>query len=127
MVAGPGVEKGKTSDALLSLVDLAATFLDYSKLPKPKEMDSLSIRPLLEGKTARHRGHLLSGLAPWNMVWDGNYKLVRGFDAGAARQKAAAGGAPATLLFDVKADPSETRDLSAQLPKQVERLNRFLV
>ena len=126
VVAGPGVEKGKTSDAMVSLVDMAATFLDYSNLPRPKDMDSRSLRPLLEGKTATHRQHLLSALAPWSMAWDGNYKLVRGFATGERRRPAPGGDGPGTLLFDVKQDPSESRDLSAKLPDQVGRLQRLL-
>ena len=29
MVAGPGIERGRRSDALVILIDLTATFLDY--------------------------------------------------------------------------------------------------
>ena len=50
------------SQALVTILDLAATFLDYARLAVPPEMDSRSLRPLLEGRTDQHRDHLLSGL-----------------------------------------------------------------
>lgn len=55
IVMGPGVAKGKTSTAPISLVDLFPTFIDYAGLPGHPhktlggpELDGNSIRPLLE-------------------------------------------------------------------------------
>lgn len=113
VVAGPGVRRGIQSDALVSIMDLAATFLDYAALPRPGGMDSRSLRPLLEGKTRSHREHLLSGLGKWRMAWDGRYKLIRGFDAGA-------------LLFDLDQDPLENANVAGQAPEVLERLSGLL-
>jgi len=115
VAAGPGVEPGKITGAPVTLVDLAATFLDYAGVAKPADMDSRSFRPLLEGKTKTHRAHLLSGLNAWRMVREGPFKLITGFEAN---------GAP--LLFDVKEDPLENNNLAAKLPKQVDSLARLL-
>ena len=63
MVAtGPGVKARRESKALVSLVDLAATFLDYANVKKPATMDRRSLRPLLTGRTKVHRSHLVSAL-----------------------------------------------------------------
>lgn len=113
VVAGPGVKPGVTSDALVSVMDLAATFLDYAALPKPGDMDSRSLRPLVEGKTRSHRGHVLSGLGSWRLVYDGRYKLIRGY------------GETPTLLFDLESDPLENRDIAAQAPREVARLSKL--
>jgi len=51
VVAGPGVHKNATSNALVSIMDLAATFLDYASIPVPKDMDSRSLRRVLENRT----------------------------------------------------------------------------
>ena len=81
-VAGPGVRAGHRSDALVSLMDLAATFLDYGGVEVPEDMDSRSIRPVLEGKTEKHRDYVLSGLRDWRLAWDGRYKYITGFEQG---------------------------------------------
>ncbi len=108
VVAGPGVRQG-VCPALASVTDLTATFLDYAGLPIPAEMDSRSLRPLLEGRTRSHREYLLSGLDPWRMAWDGRYKLVEGFGDG-------------RLLFDMEEDPLESRNIASTAPEVVKRL-----
>jgi arylsulfatase A-like enzyme len=112
-VAGPGVRSGLVTDALVSVMDLTATFLDYAGLPRPNDMDSRSLRPLLEGQTRSHRECVLSGLARWRLVWDGRFKLVQGFDH-------------APLLFDLEADPLENQNLAPQTQDLVERLSKWL-
>lgn len=53
MVSGPGIEAGRTSDALLNTVDLYATFLELAGIdvenavPDDREFDSISFAPLL--------------------------------------------------------------------------------
>lgn len=108
VVAGPGVRQG-VCPALASVTDLTATFLDYAGLPIPAEMDSRSLRPLLEDRTRSHRECLLSGLDPWRMAWDGRYKLVEGFGDG-------------RLLFDMEEDPLESRNIASTAPEVVKRL-----
>ncbi|MBK9165849.1 MAG: sulfatase-like hydrolase/transferase [Bryobacterales bacterium] len=69
VAAGPGVEQGVVSDALVSLMDLAATFLDFGGVAAPREMDSRSLRPLLAGRTGNTA--TLSGLAWAGGAWCG--------------------------------------------------------
>jgi arylsulfatase A-like enzyme len=119
VVAGPGVRAGTASEALVSLHDLTATFLDFAGLPPLPEMDSRSLRPVLSGEARLHRPHVRSGLGAWRMVFDGRYKLVRGAPDGDA--------GPAQLrLFDLAEDPQETRDLAPQRPAEVDRLAPLL-
>ena len=129
VIAGPGVQDGVVSDALVSHMDLAATFLEYGSVPKPAAMDSRSLKGLLEGKTRKHRDAVLSGLGKWRMVYDGRYKLVRGFDPEATSQalhQAGAAGPVEPLLFDLKDDPVENVNLAAKASQQVDRLSRYL-
>ncbi|MBI3680032.1 MAG: sulfatase-like hydrolase/transferase [Acidobacteria bacterium] len=129
-ISGPGVERGIVSDALVSHFDLAATFLDLAGFTKARDMDARSLRPLLEGKARTHREFVRSGLDRWRMVYDGRYKLIRGFETerapsrGKGRQ-----GIPAEskmILFDLKIDPEETKNLAREGPDQVERLSKLL-
>jgi arylsulfatase A-like enzyme len=113
-IAGPGVRKGVTTDALVSILDLTATFLDYAGIPAPKDMDSRSLRDLLENRTRSHRGYVFSGLNSWRMVWDGRYKLITGFNE------------QSPMLFDHDRDPLENDNVAANEQKQVSRLTALL-
>jgi arylsulfatase A-like enzyme len=113
VMAGPGVRRGHTSDALVTIMDLAATFLDYGEVPIPEDIDSRSLRPVLEGATDEHRDYLLSGLRDWRSACDGRYKYIEGF-----RGK--------NLLFDLQEDPFEDVNLAADNPAVVQRLKDLL-
>ena len=132
VVAGPGVEAQADSGALVSVMDLAATFLDYAGVAAPDDMDSRSMRPVLEGRQAQHREHLRSGLEPWRMVTDGKWKLVRGFDESIEgyysnnEVPAYADMQGFTLLFDLEADPLENENLADAHPEIVARLDPHL-
>ena len=130
IVCGPNI-RHRRSDALVSLTDCAATFLDYAEAERPEDMTALSFRPLLEGKTDKHRDYVRSGLYGWRMVSDGRYKLVDGFDVrkdglfelGAAWPKDKP---RPVILFDLELDPKEVKDFSAAEPDVVARLKPLL-
>ncbi|MBN2325991.1 MAG: sulfatase-like hydrolase/transferase [Candidatus Omnitrophica bacterium] len=113
VAAGPGVKHRVVSDALVSLMDLAATFLDYADLPIPGDMDSLSLMPLMRGEKNDHREYVLSGLNDWKLVFDGQYKLVEGFGEGA-------------LLFDLKNDPLENNNMAGKAQDIQSRMHRII-
>lgn len=127
IVAGPGVEN-RRSDALISLIDVGATFLDYAGAQPTDGMAARSFRPVLEGKADRHRDYVNSGLFHWRLVSDGRYKLVRGFDPkirplGGSVPK----GSPITyVLYDLQSDPLESRNVADSAPDIVARLARYL-
>jgi len=113
IVSGPGVRRSVVSDALVSLHDLAATFLDYAGAPPLPDSDARSIRGVVEGHCEDHRNHVVSGLNGWRMVFDGRYKYVTG--AGEA-----------DLLFDLRQDPRELRNIADARPDIVGRLVALL-
>lgn len=78
--SGPGVQRGVVNEAAVTTLDLPATFLDYAGVPRPSDMDSLSLRHVLEGRTKKNRAYVSSGLNSWRLTFDGRYKLIRGFD-----------------------------------------------
>lgn len=110
VVAGPGIPAGVVSKAPVSLIDLAGTFLDYAGLPLPPDMDSVSLRPLLEGYVNSVRPIARSGLHQFRVLFDGRYKLVRGMETN-------------PLLFDLDSDPWEEHDIADQRPEVVLHLD----
>jgi arylsulfatase A-like enzyme len=122
VLAGPGVSPQPPSQALVSHMDLTATFLEAAGLRVPRDMDSRSLWPLLTGKARSHREFVLSGLNRWRAVWDGRYKLVTGFGPGAGKQGEGSG----ALLFDTETDPLENVNLAAERADLVERLRQLI-
>lgn len=132
VAAGPGVSGGRVSDAPASVMDLAATFLDAGGVEIPADMDSRSLLPLLAGETESHREIVRSGLEPWRLAYDGQYKLVRGFDT-SLENYYSSNKTPRydemqafTLLFDLQEDPLENVNLAEKAPDIVKRLELAL-
>lgn len=51
VVRGPGVRRGTATNAIVSHIDLAPTFLDLAGAPIPSSVDGRSFAPLLQGTT----------------------------------------------------------------------------
>ena len=102
---------GLRSDALVSLHDLTATFLDFAGCSQLDDMDSISLRPLLDGKCTEHREVLISEFRDWSLVFDGRYKLV--LDS-----------KKENLLFDLKTDPLEDHNIASKHPDIIAKLSK---
>ncbi len=114
IIAAPQGAAGASTDALVSLHDLAATFLDYAGVEPPAGMDAVSLRPVVEARRDRHRPVAVAGLADWRMVTDQRHKLV-------------VSSTHEPLLFDRDADPLEDHNLTAARPRVVDELRMHLV
>ena len=115
VIAAPrGDAAGASTDALVSLHDLAATFLDYAGAAPLPGMDAVSLRPVVDGRREGHRPVAVAGLADWRMVTDERHKLV-------------VSPAHPPLLFDRAADACEDHDLAAARPEVVDQLRMHLV
>lgn len=141
------VRGGQVRTELASLMDLMPTALDAAGTAMPRGLDGRSLLPLVRGQAASVHGHLVwAGIhaRAWGFsgettignaeqrreespgAWvatDGRYLLrfVTATPAGLFRDLP--DGAPAHYeLFDLREDPGETRDLSAQIPQVAERL-----
>lgn len=115
-VFGGRVKAGKRdSERLVTGIDIPATILDYAGLESMPDMTvAKSLRPLLEGKSAKWRDYVVaesnSGGGPRRAVCMQDFKAVLNRDGSAS-------------LYSAKDDPLEMRDL-ARDPKYAEPLRR---
>jgi arylsulfatase len=119
VIAGPGIKPGLNYKGAAETLDLAATFLDYAGVPVPKDMDSKSMRPYLEGRGDYPRKYVTSALQRWALVCDGRYKLIKGDLGGMVDSKDED---KSMVLYDLQNDPNEMVDLAAKHPEIVAEL-----
>ncbi|MFI9838826.1 sulfatase [Nonomuraea sp. NPDC051941] len=133
IIAGPVVRHpGLTSDALVSLEDLAATFLDVAGLAPAQWMTARSLLPVVRGETPEHRDHVVSGLdrsareieLAQRHYGDNRWVALRRWRAVSTRTRKLVVSAdlPAPALFDLESDPYETTDLAGSEPATVREL-----
>jgi len=113
ILAGPAIQHRVVSEALVSLHDLAATFIEYAGSRPMPDMDAVSLCPVLQGQTDCHRDYVTVGLNEWRLAFDGRLKLVVDPSKG-------------TLLFDLHEDPYEDRNVADLNPAVVDRLQQLL-
>jgi arylsulfatase A len=135
LVRWPGkVEPGSTSGRLVGLVDLMATAAEIvgAKLPDNAGEDSVSMLPTLLGRAGGlDREALVHHSANGSFaIRQGRWKLALCADSGGwspprpGRDEAR--GLPPVQLYDLAADPSESRNLQAREPEVVKRLTRLM-
>jgi arylsulfatase A-like enzyme len=114
----PGrIRPGTVSDQVWAFWDVLPTLADLTGQPAPPGLDGVSVLPaLLDGKPVAHPP----------LYWEFH---ERGFDQAAriGDWKAVRHGLKQPIeLYDLKADPGETRDVAAQHPDVVRRFEDFL-
>lgn len=126
IIAGPGVRPGAVCQQPATTLDLAATFLDYGRISIPADMDSRSMRSLLEGTAPRMREAVFSGLESWRLVMDERYKLIRGFDPAGNQMRGQSYQSQPLVLFDLNEDPEEHINIALEAPEITARLDEML-
>lgn len=107
--AGPGVPKGG-SGALVYLMDIFPTVCDLCGAKTPAGLDGNSLAPILAGKRTTVRDTLfLAYRDVQRVVRDDRWKLIRYPKINRSQ------------LFDLKADPHETKDVAAD-PANAKRI-----
>lgn len=101
VISGPGIPKGKRSDALVYLFDLYPTLCDLAGASPPPGLEGKSLAPLLSGESGSVRESILLGYKNYQRaVRKEDWKLIRYPEV------------DVTQLFDLKHDPNEMNDLS---------------
>ncbi len=116
IVAGPGVAKDRRIDTRIYLQDVMPTSLELAGSKIPDHVQFQSLRPLLDGKTDGARDAIYGAyLTGQRAVVVGDYKLILYPKATKA------------LLFNVKTDPLEMKDIFPQNKEQAKMLFAHLL
>jgi len=111
-VAGPGIAAGRTIDVPIYLQDIMPTTLEWTDQPIPDHVGFRGLASLLSGETeGQARGPIYGAYRNHQrcVIQDG-HKLILYPKASVAR------------LFDLEADPEETRDLAGN-PDSQDKMN----
>jgi iduronate 2-sulfatase len=133
LIVAPGVTKaGTRTRAMVETVDIYPTLCELAGLPAPQNpqpLDGKSLVPVLK-KPSRENKEAVFHVFPRNRIGDGailgravrteRYRLVEWKKPGAAPDTAE------FELYDYKNDPGETRNIAAQEPKLVKKLQALL-
>lgn len=110
VMAGPGIDEGKTIDTPVYLQDIMPTTLDWAGAARPEHVEFKSLAPLLKGENGPHYDGIYSAyMDVQRMIAAEGYKLIH-YPKGEV-----------WLLFDLEQDPEETANL-AEDPANLERL-----
>lgn len=103
IIAGPGIAKGKRTDALVYLYDAFPTLCELAGYPVPSELDGEPFTLAARGNAFKGRDHLLFAYANLQRALrQGEFKLIRYNVNGASKVQ----------LFNIKDDPYETKNLA---------------
>ncbi len=113
-------EQGISNHTPVELQDLATTFLDYAGLNPDESLESLSLRPIVEGNKTCIREYGISELVipnpngvigSFGAITDGKMKLIMRMGS-------------EDRLYNLEDDPFEQKNIAAQQPQDVERLKK---
>jgi len=114
IVAGPGIAADKRSDAMCYLFDVMPTLGKLCGIAEPKGSNGREFAEVLKNPAQPGRPFLMFGYKSiQKALSDGRWKLIRYPHV------------DRTQLFDLQADPYETKDLSAH-PDHAERIKAML-
>ncbi len=110
VIAGPGVEKGRETDALAHAVDLFATIADVlgAEIPAGAARDSRSLLPVLRGEGRSAREFVVADVVP-----DRSDPATRDRAIVAERWKLRRKGVSTEEAYDLLSDPDEKEPLDA--------------
>jgi len=115
IISGPGIPKGKKTDALCYLLDLFRTICDLTDLPVPEGVEGQNLMPVIRGEKQKVRDNLYFAYKGFHRaVREDQYKLIEYY----------VDGTRTTQLFHLDNDPWEVNNLSTD-PSYSQHLARL--
>ena len=111
IVAGPGIEGGRTSDELVELIDVNPTICALGGLEPQEGIDARSFHGVLTGETGTHRSETVSAIRNFRMIRTREHKLVHHYN-------------DAVELYDLANDPDERHNIAGNQPSLVRLLTQ---
>lgn len=112
IIAGPSIEAGKTSDAMVELIDLNVTSCELAHLPSDGRLyDSKSFVHILHGKGGTHRKDIVTCGENFKCIRTDRYKYIDNIN-------------DIPELYDLLKDPEETNNIAAEHPSLVKDLSK---
>jgi arylsulfatase A-like enzyme len=124
LVRWPGSVKPGVSDAMVSQVDLLASFasLTNQKLPAGAAPDSLDVMPALLGKSKQGRSYIVEYANALSLIV-GDWKVIEPHSGPKRNQPGIeTGNDPQPQLFNLSDDIGEHNNLAGQYPEKVKEL-----
>ncbi len=117
LIAAPGVTPGVRA-GLAEQVDIYPTLCDLAGLPRPRQLQGRSLKPMLDDPTAKGRQVAISTMVAPHTKLTGHSVRTDAFRYITWEQN---GG---ELLYDLRTDPDELHNLADQ-PAQADRMKRM--
>lgn len=136
VLRGPGVPVGLRVEALAGLVDLMPTFLSLLGLAPPENVQGRDLTPLLRGGPPVRDAVFVDGMMAGYRHYRsaavvetdaGRYAWIGRVVAPPAASPRVFLHEPPAELYDLRADPEQTRDLAAEQPELAAALERRML
>ena len=140
-ISGPGIKKQPAITKPVNLIDLFSTILDFAGIKPPEGVDSVSLKPVLEGKEGVQTRYIRSGLNHFRVVIENNFKLVIGYKPSNSKWSKYKRILVKKILkpydrkeiyknnvqlFNLDTDPGEIHNIAKEHPEIVKRLLEIL-
>jgi arylsulfatase A-like enzyme len=132
--AGPGIEGGQDSDALVELIDVGKTFCDLAGVVPHAKDQGKSLVPVLSGESQSHRDTVYVEMGCDKMLFDGRHKLMWGEPTDDTRKlgrlhldKPINIAPSPRRLYDMEADPHEINDLTGDRELMATMMEKLLI
>lgn len=119
LISGPGIPKGKIIPTQTRSIDLFSTILELSSLSSAEKRDGRSLLPLIQGNNWNESQSISESVYGLAMGWSPLYAMRT------SRWKYIQ--APKPELYDLDADPGETRNVIAEQAAMAHQLSEKLI
>lgn len=113
IISGPGIPKGRSSNAFIYLFDVFPTVCDLCGVPIPEKVEGKSIVPIIQGKAPGVRDSVFLAYKVQRAVRTDRWKLIRYTHINKSQ------------LFDMSEDPHEIHDLAGD-PKHAPKVKELM-